>query len=111
MSHLGLNIMEINGETSDRGLLELLRRQGSLGIGELTAAMQVTATAVRQRLVRLMAGGLVQRETNKVARGRPSHRYSLTEKGRRQVGSNFADLTLALWQEVRSIKDPEIRRG
>jgi predicted ArsR family transcriptional regulator len=103
--------MEIDSETSDRGLLELLRRQGQLGIGELTAAMHVTATAVRQRLVRLMAGGLVQRETNKVPRGRPSHRYSLTDKGRRQVGSNFADLTMALWQEVRSIKDPEIRGG
>ena len=60
--------MEIDSETSDRGLLELLRRQGQLGIGELTAAMHVTATAVRQRLVRLMAGGLVQRETNKVSR-------------------------------------------
>ena len=81
MSHLGLGIMEIHSETSDRGLIELLRRQGQLGIGELTAAMHVTATAVRQRLVRLMAGGLVQRETNKVPRGRPSHRYSLTEKG------------------------------
>ena len=111
MSHLGLEIMEIDVVTSDRGLLELLRRQGSLGIGELTAAMQVTATAVRQRLVRLMAGGMVQRETTKNPRGRPSHRYSLTDKGRRQVGSNFADLTVALWQEVRSIKDPEIRGG
>ena len=73
--------------------------------------MQVTATAVRQRLVRLMAGGMVQRETTKNPRGRPSHRYSLTDKGCRQVGSNFADLTVALWQEVRSIKDPEIRGG
>ena len=58
-----------------------------------------------------MGSGLMQRESVKAARGRPSHRYSLTNKGRRQTGSNFADLTIALWQEIRSIKDPEIRSG
>ena len=73
--------------------------------------MQVTATAVRQRLARLMAGGLIQREAAKAARGRPSHRYSLTEKGVRNTGSNFADLAIALWKEVRQIKDPEVRSG
>ena len=44
-------------------------------------------------------------------RGRPSHRYSLTSLGRRQAGGNFADLAVALWQEIRSISDPEIRNG
>ncbi len=73
--------------------------------------MRVTATAVRQRLGRLMAEGLVERATAKVPRGRPSHRYSLTEKGIRKTGSNFADLAIALWKEVREIKDPEIRSG
>jgi predicted ArsR family transcriptional regulator len=73
--------------------------------------MRVTPTAVRQRLVRLMAAGLVDRELARAGRGRPSHRYALTPKGRRQTGSNFVDLTLALWKEVRAIDDPEIRRG
>jgi predicted ArsR family transcriptional regulator len=103
--------MAMHTETSDSGLIVLLRERGALGISELKTAMNVTATAVRQRLVRLMSQGLIQRETAKPARGRPSHRYSLTEKGRRQTNSNFADLTLALWQEVRSIKNPEIRTG
>jgi len=35
----------------------------------------------------------------------------LTEKGRRRSGANFADLAIALWQEIREIKDPEVRRG
>ncbi|HTQ39995.1 MAG TPA: winged helix-turn-helix transcriptional regulator [Pirellulales bacterium] len=98
-------------ETSDTGLIELLQQHGALGIGDLTTAMHVTATAVRQRLNRLMNQGIIKRETAKPLRGRPSHRYSLTEKGRRQTASNFADLTLALWQEVRSIKNPEVRGG
>ncbi len=103
--------MAIHTETSDEGLVALLRERGPLGIADLTAAMHVTATAVRQRLTRLMNQGLVHRNTTKPARGRPSHSYSLTDKGRRQTASNFADLTIALWQEVRSIKDAQIRRG
>src|ERR1051326_1835854 len=103
--------MAMHTETSDSGLVALLRERGPLGISELMTGMNVTATAVRQRLTRLMNHGLVQRETKKPARGRPSHRYSLTEKGRRQISSNFADLTIALWREVRSVKNPELRTG
>jgi len=100
-----------NVESSDRGLLDLLRKQGACSITELATAMHVTATAVRQRLSRLMGLGLITRETTKPARGRPSHRYALTDKALRQSGHNFVDLSLALWQEIRSIKDPEIRGG
>lgn len=98
-------------ESSDDGLLGLLRKTGSQSISDLTRATGVTPTAVRQRLVRLMAEGLVTREVNRIKRGRPSHRYALTDKGRRQSGSNFADLAVALWQEVRAIEQPEVRRG
>jgi predicted ArsR family transcriptional regulator len=54
---------------------------------------------------------LVDRELARAGRGRPSHRYALTDKGRRQTGANFVDLALALWQEVRAIEDPQVRRG
>ena len=91
--------------------MDLLRESESLGVTDLAAAMQVTATAIRQRLSRLMAEGLIERELAKAARGRPSHRYRLTDKGIRQAGSNFADLAIALWQEIRQIKDPEVRTG
>ena len=98
-------------ESSDIGILDLLRKAGPLGVNDLAQATQVTATAVRQRLVRLMAQGLIDRELTRAGRGRPSHRYGLTEKGRRQTGANFVDLALALWNEIRAIKDPEVRRG
>jgi DeoR family transcriptional regulator, suf operon transcriptional repressor len=98
-------------ESSDTALIDLLRRGGALGVSEMASAMQVTATAVRQRLGRLMADGLIQRDLAKAPRGRPSHRYSLTDKGVRKTGSNFADLAIALWNEVRQIKDPAVRSG
>lgn len=103
--------MDPVAESSDIGILDLLRKAGPLGVTELAQAMQVTATAVRQRLARLMGQGLVDRELARASRGRPSHRYALTEKGRRQTGANFVDLALALWKEVRAIEDAEVRRG
>jgi predicted ArsR family transcriptional regulator len=103
--------MDQVAESSDIGILDLLRKAGPLGIAQLAKATGVTPTAVRQRLVRLMAGGLVDRELARAGRGRPSHRYALTEKGRRQTGANFVDLALALWREVRAIEDPQVRRG
>ena len=40
--------------TSDAQLLDLLRIAGPLSVSELTHAMEVTATAVRQRLARIL---------------------------------------------------------
>ncbi len=102
--------MSIQAPTSDSGLLDLLRITGPLGVLELSDAMEVTPTAVRQRLVRLLAQNSIQRETIHHGRGRPKHRYWLTEKGLRLTGSNFTDLALALWQEIREKGDPELRR-
>jgi predicted ArsR family transcriptional regulator len=103
--------MDHSAESSDIGILDLLRKAGPLSIAQLAKATGVTATAVRQRLVRLMVQGMVDRELARAGRGRPSHRYALTEKGRRQTGANFVDLALALWKEVRGIEDPQVRHG
>ncbi|MEX2175247.1 MAG: ArsR family transcriptional regulator [Pirellulaceae bacterium] len=98
-------------ESSDTALLDLLRKHESLSVAQLAAAMEVTATAVRQRLTRLLAQADVQRTTLRAGRGRPVHRYELTEKGRRRAGANYADLAVALWEEIRGIEDPGVRRG
>jgi len=106
--------------SSDGQLIDLLRGQAFLKIDTLARGLGVTATAVRQRLERLMEAGLVSRSRaddvlpeshSRRPRGRPSHVYSLTEKGRRTQGDNFRDLALVLWQEIRSVQNPEIRRG
>jgi predicted ArsR family transcriptional regulator len=92
-------------------MLDFLRREGAVTIMALVQEMGVTATAVRQRLRRLMAAGLIQRQTERIGRGRPNHRYSLTEKGERAAGTNFADMAVVLWEEIKSVQDPNIRRG
>jgi len=98
-------------QTSDSDIVDLLRETGSMCVAELARATDVTPTAVRQRLSRLMKQGIVGRHALRSGRGRPSHRYVLTEKGQRQSGSNFVDLAMVLWQEIRSISEPAIRRG
>jgi len=109
---------EISGDTahlerpfSDKSIVEYLRRQGGASINDLVDFAGVTATAVRQRLARLMEQGLIVRKAETVGRGRPSHRYSLSEKGIRTSGTNYEDLASVLWTEVRAIEDPEVRRG
>ena len=98
-------------ETSDQAMLDFMRRHGAVTISALVGEMGVTATAVRQRLRRLMDNGLVQRDTERKNRGRPNHRYSLTEKGEQAAGTNFADMAVVLWEEIKSVEDPTIRRG
>jgi len=96
--------------TSDSTILDLLRKSDGLTVTELADAMEVTPTAVRQRLNRLMAQEFVERSASRHGRGRPIHHYKLTDKGRRKAGSNFADLAVALWQEISRLEDVEIRR-
>jgi predicted ArsR family transcriptional regulator len=81
-------------------------------VADFQSALGVTATAVRQRLNRLLAQGYLQREAEESGgRGRPGHRYQLTEAGRRHAGVNFTDLAVALWQEVRAVPDAQLQRG
>lgn len=99
---------------TDAPLLDLLRASGPHGVGDLARALEVTPTAIRQRLARLEQAGIVARTTGAVAargRGRPSHSFALSEKGRRLGGENYRDLALVLWNEVRATADPAVRRG
>ena len=96
---------------SDEAVIDLLRQHREMTVSDLVLQLDVTSTAVRQRLNRLMSRQLVQRKTVVEGRGRPSHRYSLTAKGRREAGANFGDLAMILWEELRAIENPEVRRG
>jgi predicted ArsR family transcriptional regulator len=95
---------------SDQQLIDLLRDHPEMSIGQLVHSMGVTATAVRQRLTRLMALGLVARSPAIEGRGRPSHLYQLTEKGLKSQPNNLGDLAFVLWKEVQQIADQQTRQ-
>ncbi|BBO33213.1 helix-turn-helix transcriptional regulator [Lacipirellula parvula] len=98
-------------DLSDRTIVDYLRRHPAATVGDMVEFTGVTATAVRQRLVRLMEQGLLARESEVVGRGRPTHRYSLTPAGVRSGANNYDQLVQVLWNEIREIRDIEVRRG
>jgi len=100
----------------DRVVIDLLRDRSRLGIRDLASALGVTATAVRQRIDRLIRDGFVERQATEAAepgrpRGRPAHTFALTERGRRLGGDNFRELAMVLWREIRSVREPAVRQG
>src|SRR3954451_9819440 len=58
-------------DSSDRPLLDLIRRQGPLTVAEMGELLHVTPTAVRNRLTRLVGSGMVERRSESGGRGRP----------------------------------------
>src|SRR5439155_13063638 len=101
--------MKATLESSDRQFLDQLHRLGSGTISEICHAVGGTATAVRQRLVRLQGSGFVTRVMVRSGRGRPHYVYQVSESGLKQLGENYNDLALILWQEMQSIEEPALR--
>nr|WP_146579383.1 MarR family transcriptional regulator [Neorhodopirellula pilleata] len=95
----------------DRELLLCLRSGEPKTIGELTEMLGVTATAVRQRVERLLETGLIDREKVVAGRGRPTFRYLLTVAGYRRAGADTTELAEAMWQEILNLPDGEVREG
>jgi predicted ArsR family transcriptional regulator len=98
-------------ESSDRELLDLIRRCGPLTVVEMEARLGVTGTAVRNRLARLLGSGLVERKAEHAGRGRPRHTYEASVLAQKRLGQNYADLAVALWDELMgTIPDRKLRR-
>lgn len=93
----------------DQAVLDLLRQFQGLTVPELSERLEVTATAVRQRLERLVEVELVQRKKESVGRGRPQFRYLLTALGMRYSAASYADLAGALWHEIMELPNPQLR--
>lgn len=98
-------------DPKDRQFLSRLHRMGESTIQEICAEIGVTATAIRQRLTRLEAVGLVLRETVRAGRGRPHFVYRPTEDGLRELGENYAGLAVGLWNSVQKIEDVAVRQA
>ncbi len=98
-------------ESSDRTLLDLMRRHGALTIAEMASHLEVTPTAVRNRLTRLVASGLVERRAEHGGRGRPKYTYQASVEAHKRLGQNYADLAVVLWEEMmQTVEDRKLRR-
>ena len=98
-------------ESSDRELLDLIRRCGPLTVVEMEERLGVTGTAIRNRLARLLGTGLVERKAEHQGRGRPRHTYEVSVLAQKRLGQNYAELAVALWDELMgTIPDRKLRR-
>ncbi|MGC8642071.1 MAG: helix-turn-helix transcriptional regulator [Isosphaeraceae bacterium] len=97
--------------STDQELLDLIRRRGPLTVIEMANQLGVTGTAIRNRLVRLVGTGLVERKSEHLGRGRPRHQYQASVEAHKRLGQNYADLAVALWEEMMSsVADRRLRR-
>src|SRR5258707_5551833 len=98
-------------DSSDRPLLDLIRRRGPLTVAEMSDLLNVTPTAIRNRLTRLIGSGMVERRSESGNRGRPRHTYRASAEAHRRLGQNYADLAVALWGELmHAVEDRKLRR-
>ncbi len=96
-------------DESDQEFLATLQRLQPATVLELCSAQGVTATAVRQKLLRFQSEGFVQREVSRQHRGRPRHEYRLTSEGVRELGDDYAVMASLLWREVMKIQPVDVR--
>ena len=109
MSPKSTSLLSQELRSVDRELLIAMRGCDSVGVGDLTQSLGVTATAVRQRIDRLLDMGLIEREKVVAGRGRPTFRYRLTVSGYRSVGANPTEIADAMWREILEVKNTEVR--
>lgn len=100
-----------NVRSVDRDLLLCLRSGDPKTIGDLTELLGVTATAIRQRVERLLEIDLIDREKVVAGRGRPTFRYRLTAAGYRRAGADASDLAEAMWREIVDLPNDEVREA
>ncbi len=98
-----------NINENDRVLLRILRDSGHLSVPQLCEKLDVTATAVRQKLDRLGAASLLNRIEVRNGVGRPSFQYAITPEGTRTLGTSQAEFADVVWDELLQIEDEKIR--
>ncbi len=80
-------------------------------IAGMSQVLGVTPTAIRNRLGRLVDSGMVERQAETGSRGRPRYFYQASIEAHKRLGQNYADLALALWDELMlTVKDSQLRR-
>jgi predicted ArsR family transcriptional regulator len=81
-------------------IVQLLRIHGPLTSADLVGFLEITATAVRQHLDRLVAEGLVEVTGVRRARGRPRKIYALADKADRLFPHSYDSLALDLLEAI-----------
>ena len=96
-------------DSKDRELLEHLHCHSGANVQDLCDVLGVTRNAIRQRISRLEACGLLASEQRSQPRGRPKNVYHVTTDGLHSLGEDYRELAVVLWEVISQIEDGAIR--
>jgi predicted ArsR family transcriptional regulator len=74
--------LDLVSSDTRRELLQIIKRRGSLSVDEAMDALGMARTTVREHLLQLKEKGLLDRTAERKGRGRPSHRYEMTQRAK-----------------------------
>ena len=75
--------------------------------GQLSEAIGITSMGVRQHLNSLERDGLIATQVVRQKRGRPSHRFRLTEEADRLFPSRYGQMAVDLLDQIVEMDDPD----
>ncbi len=96
-------------DARDREILEHLHQSAGGDIQALCDLLGVTRTAIRQRIARLEGAGLISSELQGQTRGRPRLMYRVTAEGMHELGENYRELAVVLWEAIAGYEDETVR--
>ena len=96
-------------DARDREILEHLHQSAGGDIQALCDLLGVTRTAIRQRIARLEGAGLISSELQGQTRGRPRLTYRVTAEGMHELGENYRELAVVLWEVIAGYEDETVR--
>ena len=98
-------------DARDRQILEHLHQATGGDVQSLCEVLGVTRTAIRQRIGRLESAGFVLSELQGQLRGRPRHLYRVTPEGLHELGENYRELAVVLWEAITGYEDSAVRES
>ncbi|MFD1739028.1 helix-turn-helix transcriptional regulator [Bacillus salitolerans] len=84
-------------------ILDLLKKEVSLAVNDLTNRLNITHMAVRKHLSILEKDELIQSKEMKQSMGRPLQVYSLTQKGERHFPQNYEGISVEFLKDIEEI--------
>ncbi len=88
-------------------ILDLLKKEVSLAVNELTERLHITHMAVRKHLTILEKDHLIQSVEIKQPMGRPLQMYSLTEKGEQLFPKNYESISVEFLRDIQELHGEE----
>ena len=88
--------------TKDR-ILELLKKEVSLTVNDLTSRLEITHMAVRKHLNVLEKDGLIASQEMKQSMGRPLQVFTLSDKGERLFPKNYEGMSVEFLKDIKEL--------